>query len=80
MPFIQFCEKENRCWTPSESDHGVGTTTVRTLTDTLWYIDGHQSKFSERSCEVPEIFKKFAGSLSLSGMSIYICFRLSVMY
>ena len=34
---------------------------MKVLTDALWYIDGHDSKLSERSCEVPVIFKQFSG-------------------
>ena len=50
---------ENLSWTPSEVDYGIVATTVRTLTDMLWYIDGHHRKLSELACEIPMIFKQF---------------------
>ena len=48
-------------WTPSEVSCGVADSTVRMLTDVLWYIDGQLAKLSERSCEIPVIFHQFTG-------------------
>ena len=61
---IGFFQAENLAWTPSEVDVGVAATTVKVLTDTLWYIDGHHSKLSERSCDVPVIFQQFKPEMS----------------
>ena len=58
---IQFLEKNGLAWTSSEVDCGVASTTVKTLTDVLWYVDGHHSKFSDRSCNLPSLFESFAG-------------------
>ena len=84
-----FCRK-NLSWTPSEVDHGVAATTVRILTDTLWYIDGQHSQLSERSCEIPSTFKQFTdfnepeifkhkkqSALSLSGDTLSSLFQTS---
>ena len=78
---IQFLEKDSLTWTSSEVDCDLASTTVKTLTDVLWYVDGHQNKFSERSCNLPSLFGEFAGynkpemakhrkrsSMTLSGM------------
>ena len=54
-------EKNGLAWTSSEVDCGVASTTVKTLTDVLWYVDGHHSKFSDRSCNLPSLFESFAG-------------------
>lgn len=56
---IGFFQSENLSWTPSEVDHVIAATTVRTLTDTLWYIDGHYSKLSKCACEIPMTFRQF---------------------
>ena len=57
---IQFLEKDSLTWTSSEVDCGLASMTVKTLTDVLWYVDGHQNKFSERSCHLPSLFGEFA--------------------
>lgn len=48
-------------WRPEEVHCGSATKTIQAIRDTLWYIDGSHVTLSERSCEVPEIFKKFNG-------------------
>ena len=85
---IQLLEKDGLAWTSSEVDCGVAGTTVKTLTDVLWYVDGHQSKFSDRGCYIPPLFEAFAGynkpeltkhrkrsSMTLSGKCMFhVCF------
>ena len=39
----------------------VGEDFVNTLTNTLWYFDGHFTTFEERSCHIPDDFKVFEG-------------------
>ena len=34
---------------------------MKTLIDELWYVDGHQSKFSDCGCYIPPLFEAFAG-------------------
>ena len=58
---IQFLEKDSLTWTSSEVDCGLANMTMKTLTDVLWYVDGHQSKLSERSCGLPPLFEEFVG-------------------
>ena len=57
---LEFLKKEHLCWTPSEVSHGVAASSVRTLTDILWFLDGHQPTLRERSCEIPVVFDQFA--------------------
>lgn len=85
---IQLLEKDGLAYTSSEVDCGVAGTTVKTLTDVLWYVDGHQSKFSDRGCYIPPLFEAFAGynkpeltkhrkrsSMTLSGKCMFhVCF------
>ena len=56
---IGLFQAENFRWTPSEVNIGIATSTVKTLTDTLRYVDGYHNKLSEWSCEIPVIFKQF---------------------
>ena len=49
-------------WRPEEVHCGSATKAIiQAIRDTLWYIDGSHLTLSERSCGVPEIFKKFNG-------------------
>ena len=57
---IDFFKQEKLCWTSSEVVHGVAGNTVRTLTDAMWFLDGHQATFRERSCDIPVVFDQFA--------------------
>lgn len=57
---IHFLENDRLTWTSSEVDCGLASTTVKTLTDVLWYVDGHHNKFCERSCDLPSLFGEFA--------------------
>ena len=57
---IEFCKQEQLCWTSSEVFNGVAANMVRILTDTLWFLDGHQATFRERSCDIPVVFNQFA--------------------
>ena len=57
---IGLFQAENFRWTPSEVNIGIAASTVKTLTDTLRYVDGYHNKLSERSCEIPVIFKQFS--------------------
>lgn len=56
---IAFFKRENATFTSSEVKHGIATTTVKTLTEILWYIDGHHHTLAERSCDIPVTFKEF---------------------
>ena len=38
-----------------------GKSFLITLTNTLWYIDGHHESLSSRNCEVPQLFRPFVG-------------------
>ena len=58
---IHFLEKDSLTWTSSEVDRGLASMTVKSLTDVLWCVDRHQSKFSERSCDLPSLFGEFTG-------------------
>ena len=53
-------KQEKMCWTTSEVSHGVAANAVRTLTDVLWFLGGHQTTLCERSCEIPVVFDQFA--------------------
>ena len=44
---LGFLKKEQLCWTSSEVAHGVAASSVRILTDVLWFLDGHQSTLRE---------------------------------
>ena len=48
------------CWTTSEVSHEVATNALRTLTDVLWFLEGHQTTLRERSCEISVVFDQFA--------------------
>ena len=39
----------------------VGENFVNTLTNSLWYLDGHYRALEDRFCHVPSIFKLFEG-------------------
>ena len=40
----------------------VGEQIVQTLTNTLWYVDGHHEVLKSRACEVSTVFNAFVGS------------------
>ena len=54
-----FFKMEQLCWTSSEVAHGVARNTTRMLTDALWFLDGHQATFHDRSCDIPVVFDQF---------------------
>ena len=54
---IKFIETNEFKWTPSEMSANVGVNTISTLTDVLWYIDGHYEKFAERYCGIPAVYR-----------------------
>ena len=56
---IKFIETNEFKWTPSGISANVGVNTISTLTDVLWYIDGHYEKFAERYCGLPAVFHTF---------------------
>ena len=56
---IKFIETNEFKWTPSEMSANVGVNIISTLTDVLWYIDGHYEKFAERYCGIPAVFHQF---------------------
>ena len=83
---IVFFKKERLCWTSSEVAHGVARNTTRMLTDALWFLDGHQATFRDRSCDIPVVFDQFANfncpelskhrkssSVSLSSECVCVC-------
>jgi len=39
----------------------AGKTFVKTLADTLWYVDGHHETLNKQSCPIPDCFAKFVG-------------------
>ena len=66
--------------------NGVAANMVRILTDTLWFLDGHQVAFRERSCDIPVVFDQLANfnrpelskhrkrsSGNLSGVCVCVC-------
>ena len=56
---LEFFKREKLCWMLSEVAHVVAVNTVRTLTDVLWFLDGHQATFHECSCETRAVFNQF---------------------
>ena len=44
---------------PSSLVSSSGEVFIKTLVDVLWYIDGHDSVFADRSCGIPEIHLYF---------------------
>ena len=45
-------------WTDA-LEHGVSF--LRSLRDTLWYIDGHHDTIADRTPKIPEVFASFVG-------------------
>ena len=83
---IAFFKKERLCWTSSEVAHGVAKNTTKMLTDALWFLDGHQATFCDRSCDIPVVFDQFTNfncpelskhrkrsSVSLSSECVCVC-------
>ena len=57
---IDWLEKNGLGW----SHESVGSQSgrfVNTLTDVLWYIDGHQEALKARACHIPAEFEIFVG-------------------
>ena len=53
--------KENKVGFLPMQVNVLGTKVVTTITDVLWYLDGHHEKFERRSYPIPELFQKFSG-------------------
>ena len=39
----------------------TGQNLVKSLTDTLWYVDGHHESLKKQCCPIPEFFSRFTG-------------------
>ena len=83
---MAFFKKERLCWTSSEVANSVARNTTRMLTDALWFLDGNQATFHDRSCDIPVVFDQFANfncpglskhrkrsSVSLSSECVCVC-------
>ena len=57
---INWLEKNNLGWS-YESVQSQGGRFVNTLTDVLWYLDGHHASLKARSCQLPAEFEMFVG-------------------
>ena len=57
---IDWLEKNWLGWS-HESVGSQGGRFVNTLTDVLWYIDGHQEALRARTCHIPAEFEIFVG-------------------
>ena len=43
-----------------------GENFVSTMTNVLWYLDGHYKALDDRSCLIPDEFKAFEGIIGLN--------------
>ena len=57
---IAVLENHGIKWKSSEVD-GSGVHLVSSLTECLWYIDGHHHVFMNQACHIPEVFKLLVG-------------------
>ncbi|XP_038063361.1 uncharacterized protein LOC119734068 [Patiria miniata] len=57
---IDMLSEQGVGWTKADASER-GTKFVKTLVDTLWYIDFHHGQFAERNCPIPNMFQKFHG-------------------
>ena len=57
---ITYLEERQLMWKKEEVT-GVGETLVKTLVDTMWYIDGHHHVLKNRSNKIPESLEQFTG-------------------
>ena len=58
---LSLIESKELKWKADEVHGGTAARVIQALRDVLWYIDGSHATLAERSCEVPEIFRKFNG-------------------
>lgn len=56
---IDWMSSKGYGWTQDSLD--TGEFVVKTLRNTLWYIDHAHHKFKEQACPVPKVFCKFSG-------------------
>ena len=57
---LSFCE-ENQMGCIGEEVDSLAITFLRSLTDILWYIDGHHQVFAGRDVQILKVFSRFQG-------------------
>ena len=57
---LSYCEENQIGWIGDEVD-SLAITFLRSVTDVLWYIDGHHHVFAGRGVHIPKSFSRFQG-------------------